>query len=84
MWSTSPPRQCVWSALLEGRFTREYWGYENISDWKAGSSWEHLAHDQFEQVPEMLPKISAGWPRILSSLKSFLETGRTLPTWAQH
>jgi hypothetical protein len=27
-------------------------------------------------------KISAGWPRVLSSLKSLLETGKPLPTWA--
>jgi hypothetical protein len=27
-------------------------------------------------------KISQGWPRVLSSLKSLLETGRPLQTWA--
>jgi hypothetical protein len=26
--------------------------------------------------------ITNGWPRVLSSLKSFLETGRPLNTWA--
>jgi hypothetical protein len=31
---------------------------------------------------KMLEKISQGWPRVLSSLKSFLETGRPLETWA--
>lgn len=28
--------------------------------------------------PDMLRKITCGWPRVLSSLKSFLETGRPL------
>jgi hypothetical protein len=27
--------------------------------------------------------ISEGWPRVLSSMKSFLETGRALNTWAK-
>jgi hypothetical protein len=26
--------------------------------------------------------IAEGWPRVLSSLKSMLETGKPLPTWA--
>jgi hypothetical protein len=28
--------------------------------------------------------ITQGWPRVLSSLKSFLETGKPLPTWAKN
>jgi len=32
--------------------------------------------------PGMRHKVQAGWPRVLSSLKSLLETGRPLPTWA--
>lgn len=32
--------------------------------------------------PEMRRKISAGWPRVLSSLKSLLEAGKPLDTWA--
>lgn len=35
-----------------------------------------------ELTPEMARKITSGWPRVLSSLKSFLETGRPLDTWA--
>jgi hypothetical protein len=31
----------------------------------------------------MLKGISNGWPRVLSSLKSLLETGKALPTWAK-
>jgi len=39
-----------------------------------------VTHDELE--PEMARKIAAGWPRVLSSLKSLLETGRALDTWA--
>lgn len=129
----------VWKALLEGEMTRQYWGRENVSDWKPGSKWEHrrfddartidlvgkvvefapprrlvltwadpadaadvakhtrvaidieavgdmvrltVTHDEFKPGSDMLRKIANGWPRVLSSLKSYLETGRPLKTWA--
>ena len=127
----------IWNALLQSELTRQYWKHENISDWKKGSKWKHVADDgkqtlklegevlecvpnqrlvltwaeladaadrsrhsrvaiDIEKVgdmvrltithdelrPEMLRKIASGWPRVLSSLKSFLETGRPLNTWA--
>jgi uncharacterized protein YndB with AHSA1/START domain len=132
--ATTPEK--VWDALIEGELTRQYWGHENVSDWKPGSGWELVAddgkrtvkhvgtvlesvpgkrlvltwgdvadaadtsrhsrlsidietvggmvrltvtHDQL--TPEMQRKITNGWPRVLSSLKSFLETGRPLQTW---
>ena len=133
--ATTPEK--VWSALVDGELTREYWKHENISDWKPGSKWSHVANDgkrtvkivgeilesvpnrrlvmtwgdaiaavekatrskvtidietvgdmvrltvtHEELTPEMARKISAGWPRVVSSLKSFLETGRPLNTWA--
>jgi uncharacterized protein YndB with AHSA1/START domain len=31
---------------------------------------------------EMKRRIAAGWPRVLSSLKSLIETGRALETWS--
>jgi uncharacterized protein YndB with AHSA1/START domain len=131
--------EAVWRALLEGEFTRQYWGGDNLSDWQAGSDWEHrtasapqsvavlgvvqeakpphrlvlswasaaergdrdrhsrvtfeiepvadmvrltVTHDQLEPGSDMQRKVSAGWPRVLSSLKSLLETGRALNTWA--
>jgi uncharacterized protein YndB with AHSA1/START domain len=39
-----------------------------------------VTHDHLEA--DMLRKIANGWPRVLSSLKSFLETGRPLDIWA--
>jgi uncharacterized protein YndB with AHSA1/START domain len=129
--------QKVWDAVVRGDLTRQYWGHENVSDWKRGSKWQHVTADDartvrtegevLESVPpkrlvltwgdpeeaadrrthsrmtltvepvkdmvrltvvheelgsKMLEKISQGWPRVLSSLKSFLETGRPLETWA--
>jgi uncharacterized protein YndB with AHSA1/START domain len=129
--------QQVWDALLKGELTRQYWGHENVSDWKPGSKWQHVAADGKRTVklvgevlenvpnkrlvmtwgeavaaadkarrsrvaidiqtigdmvrltithdelsPQMRREIANGWPRVLSSLKSFLETGRPLNTWA--
>jgi uncharacterized protein YndB with AHSA1/START domain len=131
--------ETLWKALLDGEFTRQYWGHENVSDWQPGSTWEHrradatrdvvilgevvaasaphhlvitwaspgdkgkrdrhsrvtfdietvkemvrltVTHEDLEPDSEMLNKISLGWPRVLSSLKSLLETGRPLDTWA--
>ena len=129
--------QQVWDALLKGELTRQYWGHENVSDWKPGSKWQHVADDGKRTVrlvgevlesvpnrrlvmtwgdavaaadkakrsrvaidietvgemvrltvthdelsPQMRRDITNGWPRVLSSLKSFLETGRSLNTWA--
>lgn len=130
----------VWKALLDGEFTRQYWGHDNVSDWQPGSSWEHrdpgadgkvrivgevlearaphrlvitwvepkdkihrdrhsrvafdlepvggmvrltVTHDELEAGSQMDTSIRAGWPRVLSSLKSLLETGKPLPTWAK-
>jgi uncharacterized protein YndB with AHSA1/START domain len=39
-----------------------------------------VTHDQL--TPEMERKITNGWPRVLSSLKSFLETGHPLDVFA--
>ena len=41
-----------------------------------------VSHDELEEGSEMLQGITAGWPRVLSSLKTLLETGQPLDTWA--
>ena len=38
----------------------------------------HVVHDQLKTGSEMALGISDGWPRVLSGLKSFLETGKPL------
>jgi uncharacterized protein YndB with AHSA1/START domain len=42
-----------------------------------------VAHDELEADSGMAKGISKGWPVILSSLKSFLETGRGLDVFAK-
>jgi len=35
----------VWEALTDADTTAAYWGHRNVSDWKAGSRWEHQRLD---------------------------------------
>lgn len=127
--------QKVFEALTKPEVTNRYWGHENVSDWKAGSAWQHVrandertvklvgqvveaspptrlvitwaapaqvadpashsrvtfsieemdamvrltvTHDELEAGSEMANTMAKGWPAVLSSLKSFLETGRGL------
>jgi uncharacterized protein YndB with AHSA1/START domain len=37
-----------------------------------------IVHDVFDPGSKVFESISGGWPKVLSSLKSFLETGRAL------
>lgn len=37
-----------------------------------------VTHDQFQAKSTMPDRVNGGWPRVLSSLKSFLETGKGL------
>ena len=128
----STPKE-VWAAITKPEFTRQYWGgHANVSDWKKGSTWQHMTagekseawitgkvlesnppkrlvlswadpddladksrvtfeietikdavcltvtHDHFKAGSSMAAKVNGGWPRVLSSMKSFLETGKGL------
>jgi len=44
----------------------------------------NVIHSNLRAGSEVARRIAAGWPRVLSSLKSFLETGVALNTWAGH
>ena len=37
-----------------------------------------VTHEDFAEGSKVLPSISGGWPLVLSSLKSILETGQPL------
>lgn len=35
----------VWEALTDADLTAEYWGHQNVSDWRPGSPWAHRRTD---------------------------------------
>lgn len=130
----------VFEAITRPDVARRYWGHENVSDWRPGSSWQHVhandartvelvgkvvevspptrlvitwanaseaadpashsrvtfeiaeyetmvrltvTHDELVAGSGMEKGISQGWPAVLSSLKSFLETGRGIDLFAR-
>jgi uncharacterized protein YndB with AHSA1/START domain len=44
----------------------------------------NVIHSNLKAGSEMARNIASGWPRVLSSMKSYLETGKALDTWAGH
>jgi uncharacterized protein YndB with AHSA1/START domain len=132
---TTPEK--LWAAITNPEFARQYWGgHENVSNWKKGSKWQHVADDEkhtvrvtgevLESIPPkrlvltwadpaapedasrvtfeiepmegmvrlnvvhgdfkpgspMANKVSQGWPLVLASMKSYLETGTGFDIWA--
>ena len=82
---SSPPRRLVltWAEPADqanrDKHSRVTFELEAIDDMVRLT----ITHEALAAGSEMLRKISAGWPRVLSSLKSLLETGKPLPTWAK-
>lgn len=78
------PRRMVWTwafpadAANTAAHTRVTFELEQIEDMVRLS----VTHDQLEPGSDMHRGITFGWPRVLSSLKTFLETGKPLNTWA--
>lgn len=81
----APPRRLVltWAAPADAankaKHTRVTFEIEPIEEMVRLT----VTHDELEAGSEMLRSITEGWPRVLSSLKSLLETGRALQTWAE-
>ena len=81
---SSPPRRLVmtWAfpadAANRAKHSRVALDIEPIDDMVRLT----VTHDDLEPDSDMLRGISYGWPRVLSSLKSLLETGRPLRPWA--
>ena len=130
----------VFDAITQADIARQYWGHENVSDWKPGSDWQHVrdneqrtvqvvgkvvevarptrlvitwaspsqaadpasysrvtfdiapyedmvkltvTHDELEAGSAMATGIQKGWPIVLSSLKSLLETGQGIDVFAK-
>ncbi len=78
---SSPPRRLVltWAAPAdeahEKKHSRVTFEIEPVRDVVRLT----VTHDNLEPGSEMLEGITKGWPKVLSSLKSLLETGRALP-----
>jgi uncharacterized protein YndB with AHSA1/START domain len=53
----------------------------DIADDDSGLVRLTVTHDQLEHDPAMAASVSGGWPKVLSNLKSLLETGKTENIW---
>jgi len=80
----APPRRLVISWAFpadeknKAKHTRVAFDLEKIGDMVKLT----VTHDELEPGSEMDRGIREGWPRVLASMKSFLETGKALDTWA--
>ncbi|HTO48388.1 MAG TPA: SRPBCC family protein [Burkholderiales bacterium] len=81
---STPPRRLVltWAfpadAANKAKRTRVTFEIERVEDMVRLT----VTHDDLEPGSEMDRGIREGWPRVLASLKTFLETGKPLNTWA--
>ena len=79
---SSPPRRLVltWAypadAAREEKHSRVTFEIEPVGDVVRLT----VTHDHLEDGSKMLKGITDGWPKVLSSLKSLLESGRPLPS----
>ena len=83
-WHTFTPEWAVEVGMDEA--TAEVWRAEprsrvsfDIEDTGHGVARLTVVHDGFEPGSEVLQGISDGWPAVLASLKTLLETGTALP-----
>ena len=78
---SSPPRRLVltWAFPADGareeKHSRVTFEIEPIGDVVRLT----VTHKRLEPDSEMLQRITKGWPKVLSSLKSLMEVGRPLP-----
>src|SRR2546429_91275 len=49
----------VWEALTDADLTARYWGHSNVSDWQAGSPWEHRPLDGSGIAPGAGPRLES-------------------------
>jgi Uncharacterized conserved protein len=60
----------VWHALTDADLTAEYWGHSNVSDWQAGSPWEHRRTD------------GSGIADVVGTVVESVAPTRLVSTWA--
>ena len=78
---SEPPRRLVltWAAPAEAGDPSKHSRVTFEIEPAYGSVRLTVTHDELEPDSEMLRGISFGWPAVLSSLKTLLETGNPLP-----
>ena len=82
---STPPRRLVYTwarpadADDESKHSRVSFDIEPYGD---GLIRLTVTHAELEHDPQMLEGISGGWPKVLSNLKTLLETGRAFPRTA--
>ena len=80
---SDPPRRMVWTwgrpadGDKEDKHSRVTFDIEKV---ESGVVRLTVTHDRLDADPEMRKSISDGWPKVLSSLKTMLESGQPLPT----
>lgn len=83
---SAPPRHLVltWAEPADGadksKHSRVAFDLERVEEMVRLT----VTHDELQPGSQMERSIANGWPRVLSSLKSLLETGCPLKTWAGH
>ncbi|WP_432035241.1 ArsR/SmtB family transcription factor [Streptomyces cucumeris] len=60
----------VWQALTDADLTAAYWGHSNVSDWRAGSPWEHRRTD------------GSGIADVVGTVEESVPPTRLVTTWA--
>ena len=60
----------VWQALTDAELTARYWGHSNVSDWQAGSGWQHQRAD------------GSGVADVVGTVTESSPPTRLLTTWA--
>ena len=79
---SAPPRRLVISWASPGEIEKPNAISRvtfNIEPHEGGNTRLTVTHDDLEPGSDMERGISGGWPRVLSNLKTFLETGRVMP-----
>jgi uncharacterized protein YndB with AHSA1/START domain len=79
---TAPPRRLVitWARPADAEDASKHSRVAfDIEPYGNGLVRLMVTHEDLERDPQMLEGISGGWPKVLSNLKTLLETGRALP-----
>jgi len=78
---SDPPRRLVMTWTRPDRSKEPSRVTFDISDYSDGLVCLTVTHDRLESDPGMASSIAGGWPKVLSNLKSFLETGKVENIW---